>query len=270
MGDRVIRTSILTTFGFIMVVVGLVLTIYGQLAGRTCKNCEASRISQDHTPPHPPLPPHLRPHPKFPEVYGESPDFHPKRNDEPQDEPYSGDRIHQNREEGPIDQHRDEAITEGSVNKNAVKYSRFVGPVLLVLGCVFFVVSSLINRHSKAKQRSSSITGGQSVKLHWTEEVMQQQQQQQQQQHRNSSPEPWTVFRISTPESGTNAQHLYITTTPSIAVRNLELDNLPITSIIAQPPSYEESMGERESNENRNLNLANNFDRSLSVHGKFS
>ena len=33
------RTSILRTFGFIMVVVGLVLTTYGHLAGRKCVNC---------------------------------------------------------------------------------------------------------------------------------------------------------------------------------------------------------------------------------------
>ena len=108
-----------------------------------------------------------------------------------------------------------------------------------------------------------------SVKLHWTEEVIQQQrgyqpnqqlyentQQQYQYQpshqlHENASQQqspPWNVLHINA-QSQTTSHHVYITNTPTIVEGvgpNFELETLPRTSIITPPPSYEESMGEEQ------------------------
>eukprot|EP00111_Clytia_hemisphaerica_P003312 TCONS_00009428-protein len=166
-----LRTSILRTFGFIVLVIGLVLTVYGHLAGRHCVECdhEPDRESEPNKSIQNPLPWRPRKGPRdedIPNVADWQPPKGPKDGDVDhfpfQDK---ADLDHQGHVKDS--RHLIGSAENAGVNKNAIRYAKIIGPVALVLGLLLIVLSTLLSRRSKLNDSLDL-----NDKIHWTEEIM--------------------------------------------------------------------------------------------------
>ena len=134
-----VRTSIVRTFGFIVFVIGLVLAIYGHIAGRSCPDCEGGDSNQQDQKQH--------------VIY---------------DQPYqdSNGRLHHGKLI-PVHNDKTPQPTSPPLDRQAINYAKMLGPIALVIGLVFIALSVVINRLLKVKD-SSDIN----QKIHWTDELI--------------------------------------------------------------------------------------------------
>jgi hypothetical protein len=138
-----IRTSVVRTFGFIVFVIGLVLTIYGHIAGRSCTNCDLEGGEAEYS------------NRKQHVIY-----------DQPYRETLVGKEAYVKKLPS-LDHKNAPSPTSPPVNRNAINYAKMLGPIGLVIGLVFIALSIIINRLLKVKD-SSDIRH----KIHWTDELI--------------------------------------------------------------------------------------------------